>query len=92
MCFVESRGGVRAVYNYIKPAVLNDLDVNLYGALPKSSTRLALLDMLHDWSKATDGKSATRRTVLFYKAFDFIDHNTLIMKLCMIEVLNSIIN
>lgn len=78
------------MYNYIKLAVLNDLD--LYGALPKSSTTLALLDILHDWSKATDGKSATRRTVLFYKAFDFIDHNTLIMKLCMIEVLNSIIN
>ena len=68
MCLVESCRGVRVVYNYIKPAVLNDLDMNLYGALTKSSTTLALLDMLHDWSKGTDGKSATRRTVLFDKA------------------------
>ena len=56
------------MYNYIKPAVLNDLDMNLYGALTKSSTTLALLDMLHDWSKGTDGKGATRRTGLFDKA------------------------
>lgn len=56
------------MYNYIKPAVLNDLDMNLYGALSKSSTTLAFLDVLHDWSKGTDGKSATRRTVLFDKA------------------------
>ena len=80
------------MYNYIKSSVLNDLDMNLYGPLPKSSTMLALLDMLHDSSRGTDGKSATRRTVLFDKAFDLIDHNTLTMKLCMIEVPNGIIN
>ena len=68
MCLVESRRGVCVVYNYIKPAVLNDLDMNLFGALTKSSTTLALLDMLHDWSKGTNGKSPIRRTVLFDKA------------------------
>ena len=82
------------VCNYIKPAVLKDLDMNQYGAVPKSSTTLALLDMLHDWSKGTDGNSATIRTVLFdyREAFDLIDHSILIRKLCMLDVPNSIIN
>ena len=36
------------VRDYIMPAVLNNLDMNQYGAVPKSSTTFALLDMLHD--------------------------------------------
>ena len=63
-------------------------------AAPKSSTTLALLDMLHDWSKGTDGNRAIKRTVLFdyRKDFDLIDHSILIRKLCMLEVPNSIVN
>ena len=83
------------VADYIKPAVLKDLDTNQYGAVPKSSNTFALLDMLHDWSKGTDGNSATIRTVLFdcLKAFDVIDHySILIRKLCMLDVPNSIVN
>jgi len=66
------------VRDYIMPAVLNNLDTNQYGAVPKSSTTFALLDMLHDWSEGTDGNGATIRTILFdyHKAFDLIDHNT----------------
>ena len=82
------------VADYIKPAVLKDLDTNQYGAVPKSSTPLALLDMLHDWWKGTDGNSATIRPVLcdYRKAFDLIDHGILIRKLCMLDVPNSIVN
>ena len=81
------------VADYIKP-VLKDLDTNQYGAVLKSSTTLALLDMLHDWSKGTYGNSATTRTVLFdyRKAFDLIDHRILIRKLCTLDVPNSIGN
>ena len=43
------------VRDYIMPAVLNNLDMNQYGAVPKSSTTFALLDMLRDWSEGTDG-------------------------------------
>lgn len=50
------------VCDYIKPAVFNDPDLNQYGAIPKSSTALSLLDMLHNWA---EGNSATVRTVLF---------------------------
>ena len=68
--------------------------MNRYGAVPKSSTTFALLDMLHDWSEGTDGNGATIRTILFYyrKAFDLIDHSILIKKLCNLNVPNSIIN
>ena len=69
--------------DYNMPAVLKNLDMNQYGAVPKSSTALALLDMLHDWSEGTDGNGATIRTVLFHyrKAFDLIDHSILIKKM-----------
>ena len=72
------------VRDYIMPALLNNLDMNQYGAVPKSSTTIALLDMLHDWSKGIDGNSATIRTVLFdyREAFDLIDHSILMRKLC----------
>ena len=37
------------MYDYIKPAVLENLDMNQYGAVPKVSTRLALLVILYTW-------------------------------------------
>ena len=50
--------------------------------------------MLHDWSKGTDGNSATIRPVLcdYRKAFDLIDHGILIRKLCRLDLPNSIVN
>ena len=39
------------VHDYVKLAVLKVLDSNQNGAVPKSSTTLALLDMIHHWSK-----------------------------------------
>ena len=53
------------VRDYIMPAVLDNLDMNQYGAVPRSSTTFALLDMLHVWSEGTDGNGATIRTILF---------------------------
>ena len=82
------------VRDYIMPAVLNNLDMNQYGAVPKSSTTFALIGRFHDWSKGTDGSDATIRTILFdyRKAFDLTDHSILITKLCKLNVPNSIIN
>ena len=68
------------VHDYIKPAVIKVLDPNQYGAVPHSSTTQALIHMVHSWAQATDGNSATIRTVLFdyRKAFDLIDHRILV--------------
>ena len=82
------------VRDYNMPTVLNNLDMNQYGAVPKSPTTFALFDMLHDWCKGTDGSGATIKTILFdyRKASDLIDHSILIKKLCMLNVPKSIIN
>lgn len=82
------------VRDYIMPAVLDNLDMNQYGAVPRSSTTFALQDMLLVWSEGTDGNGATLRTILFdyRKAFYLIDHSILIKKLCKLNVPNSVIN
>ena len=75
------------VRDYIMPAVLHNLDMNQYGAVPKSSTTFTLMDMLHDWTKGADGNGATIRTILFdYRVvFYLIDHSILIKKLCKVK-------
>ena len=71
------------VDGFVKPAVMNILDDNQYGAIPNSSTTMALISMLHSWSVGTDGNGATVRTLLldYRKAFDLIDHSILVRKL-----------
>ena len=71
------------VTEYVKPAVLCMLDPSQFGAIPKSSTTLALLEMFHEWTQGTDGNGSTIRTLLFdyTKAFDLIDHSILVRKL-----------
>ena len=71
------------VDGFVKPAVMNILDDNQYGAIPNSSTTMALISMLHSWSLGTDGNGATVRTLLldYRKAFDLIDHSILVRKL-----------
>ena len=41
---------------YTKPAVLENPDMNQYGAVPKLSTTLAFLVILYTWTKGTDEK------------------------------------
>ena len=52
------------VHGFVKPAVMSILDDNQYGAIPNSSTTMALISMLHSWSLGTDGNGATVRTLL----------------------------
>ena len=82
------------VTDHVKPAVLKALDPNQYGAVPNLSTTQALIDMVHCWSKETDGNGATVRTLLFdyRKAFYLIDHNILINKLSKLDLPVSVIN
>ena len=79
------------VEDFIKPAALKVITSNQFGVIPKSSTTQALISMLHHWTLATDGNGNTVRTILvgYRKAFDFIDHNILIIKLCQLDLPRS---
>ena len=73
---------------FIGPAVLKIIDPDQFGALPKSSTALALTSMLHHWTRATDGTGSAVRVVLFdyRKAFDYIDHQLLTHKIYSLDI------
>lgn len=91
---VLSKLGEEFVVNeFVKPAVLKRIDVNQFGTVPKSSTTQALISMLHNWNKNTDGTGSTVRIVLFdfRKAFDLIDHTILVRKLLCYELPSGIV-
>ena len=71
------------VSKYIKPVVMEKVDLCQFGAVPHSNTTYTLITMIHSWSKSTDGNSSTTRVILFdfKKAFDLIDHCILDKKL-----------
>ena len=43
------------VTHYIKPAIIQVIDINQYGVIPSSSTTMALISMWHNWIFGTDG-------------------------------------
>ena len=59
------------IRNELKPKLLNTIDPNQFGFIPRSSTKFALISMLHKWLAATDGTSSTVRVILldFKNAF-----------------------
>ena len=69
--------------NYVKPAIVKVLDPKQFGAVPKSSTTIALISMIHYWTIATNGNGSTVRSILFdyRKAFDLINRSILCNKL-----------
>ena len=71
------------VEDYVKPAVLAKIEKNQFGTVPSSGTGHALISMLHNWFRGTDGNESTVRVMLFdfKKAFDLIDHSVLMAKL-----------
>ena len=82
------------VSDYIKPALESLVDSNQFGTISGSSTVLALISMIHKWLEATDGNGASVRVLLFdyRKAFDLIDHKSLVNKLKRVNIPNSVIN
>ena len=89
---LSKMSGDYVVDTYVKPAVLEWIDPQQFGAVPKSSTTHALISMLHSWLESTDGNGATTRAVLFdfRKAFDLIDHHVLAPKLSLYDIPESI--
>ena len=80
------------VDTYVKPPVLERIDPQQFGTVPKSSTTHKLISMLHSCLESTDGNGATARAVLFdfRKAFDLIDHHILAQKLSSYDFPESI--
>ena len=58
-------------------------NINQFGGMEGASTMDALVEMIHRWSEATDKLYHYVRVALldFSKAFDLINHNTLLVKL-----------
>ncbi|XP_020893485.1 uncharacterized protein LOC110232605 [Exaiptasia diaphana] len=82
------------IVEYIKPAVLAKVDEYQFGTVPKSSTTLALISMVHSWLSGTDGNGGTVHAVLFdfRKAFNLIDHRILVNKLSTYGLPNSLVS
>lgn len=78
----------------LKPLMLECMYPNQFGFIPDSSTTFALVSMLHHRSEATDGTGAHVRVALldYKKAFDLVDHNLLIAKLCSLGVKPTAVN
>ena len=76
------------VNTYVKPAVLEKIDPQQFGAIPRSNTTHALISMIHSWSESTDGNGSATRVMLFdfRKAFDLVDHNVLANKLSAYDI------
>ena len=76
------------VSKHIGPVILCQIDPNQFGVIPKSSTSMAAISMIHNWSQSTDGSGAAVRIVLFdyKKAFDLIDHGILAEKISRLPI------
>ena len=77
---ISKIAGEFVVESFIAPVILNIIDLSQFAAIPNSSTTHALISMIHHWAQATVATGAAARVVLFdyKKAFDLIDHQTLI--------------
>ena len=82
------------VHVHVKPAVLEQIGKDQFECTQHSFTSHALINMIHQWTKATDSTGASVRVfVLDYKkAFDLIDHNILINKLSMYKINPFVVN
>ena len=76
------------VHTYVGPAILEIVDPNQFGAIPKSSCTHALVSMLHTWAQATDGTGTAVRIIQldYRKAFDLIDHQILANKVSFLRI------
>ena len=75
---------VRPIFlNMVNGKIEENINCHQFGGMGGSSTTDALVEMIHRWSEATDKLDHYVRVALldFSKAFDLINHNTLLLKL-----------
>ena len=82
------------IEKFVAPTILKRIDSHQFGGIPRSSSTIALISMLHNWAKATDGTGNSVRVLLvdYRKAFDLIDHSILINKIRQLPIPIYIIN
>lgn len=86
----------RRVYHWkvCCPSHFGTFDQNQCGSAPGSSATFALISMLYNLTKATDGTGNSVRVFLFnyHKAFDLIDHTILVNKICQLPISAFVVN
>ena len=82
------------IEKYVSHAVLEVVNQDQFGGIPKSSATFALISIIHTCAQATDGTGASVRLLLFdyRQAFDLIDHNILVHKIRKLSIPLSIIH
>ena len=78
----------------LKPVLLSAIEPAQFGFIPGLCTTFALTSMFHHWLHATDGTGSTVRAALldFRKAFNLVDHHTLVAKLLSLGVKPTVVN
>ena len=75
------------VGRWVVEAIGEKFDKKQYGALKGRSTTHALVDITHCWHKALDDEQSARVVFVDYaKAFDHVDHRTVLSKLAELGV------
>ena len=73
------------VGKWMLDAIGDKFDKKQFGAIKGRSTSHALVDIMHKWHKALDERNAIRVVFIDYaKAFDHVDHLTVIEKLAVL--------
>ena len=72
------------VLNWVDDVITPQIDERKFGGLAGTGTTDALVEMFHSWCEATDKPDSFVRVLLvdYSKAFDHVNHELLITKLC----------
>ena len=75
------------VGRWILSKIADKFDVRQFGALRGRSTTHALIDITHMWHKALDDRNSIRALFVDYsKAFDHVDHSTVLRKMAALDI------
>jgi hypothetical protein len=75
------------VGRWILSKIADKFDARQFGALKRRSTVHALIDITHTWHQALDHKNSVRALFVDYaKAFDHVDHTTVLAKMATLGV------
>ena len=75
------------VGQWMLPTIAEKFDARQFGALKRRSTTHALIDIIHMWQQALDDRRSIRTLFIDYrKAFDHVDHTTVLNKMSALNI------